>query len=302
VATAPVDAGELLTPGPWRHRYVAANGGRFHVALAEPESPAPLVLLLHGFPQCWQTWAPQLPALAAAGYRAAAMDLRGYGASDKPPRGYDTPTLAADVAAVVRSLGATRAVVVGSGWGAWIAWSMPALQPATTRAVAAVGMAHPLVSLRARQPPAAGALLAFLQVPVLPERRLRDGTLVERALRAGGPDGWVTPEVLERHHRVMRVPFTAHASLEYFRWVARSRLRRDGRAYRSAVDAEIAVPVLQLHGAHDALVPVATARRSAARAADRYRWATVAGAGHYLTEEQPEAVTGVLVDWLASLP
>nr|WP_284288475.1 alpha/beta fold hydrolase [Angustibacter aerolatus] len=77
------------------------------------------------------------------------MDLRGYGASDKPPRGYDTITLAADVAAVVRSLGAEQAVVAGHDWGGWVAWSMPALQPSVTRAVAPMSIAHPLAFSRA---------------------------------------------------------------------------------------------------------------------------------------------------------
>ena len=93
---------------------VAANGARFHVALV---GDGPLVLFLHGFPEFWWAWRHQLPAVAAAGYCAAAMDLRGYGASDKPPRGYDLSTLAADVAGVIRSLGARDAVVVGHGWG-----------------------------------------------------------------------------------------------------------------------------------------------------------------------------------------
>ena len=75
----------------------------------------PLVLLLHGFPQFWWAWRHQLPALADRGYRAAAMDLRGFGASDKPPRGYDPRTLAEDVSGVVRSLGERDAVVVGPG-------------------------------------------------------------------------------------------------------------------------------------------------------------------------------------------
>ena len=93
---------------------VAANGARFHVAVA---GEGPLVLLLHGFPTFWWTWRHQLPALAAAGHRVAAMDLRGFGASDKPPRGYDPRTLAEDVSGVIRSLGDRDAVVVGQGLG-----------------------------------------------------------------------------------------------------------------------------------------------------------------------------------------
>ena len=124
--TPGVDATHVLIDGPWRHRFVAANGARFHVAEA---GEGPLVVLLHGFPQHWWCWRDQLTGLADAGYRVAAMDLRGYGASDKPPRGYDTPTLAADVAAVVRSLGEPAATIVGHDWGAFIAWAMPVLFP-----------------------------------------------------------------------------------------------------------------------------------------------------------------------------
>ena len=96
------DATSVLLPGPWTHRDLSANGVRLHVAEA---GEGPLVLLLHGFPEFWWAWRAQLPALAAAGFRAVAPDLRGYGGSDKPPRGYDLPTAAADVAALVRALG-----------------------------------------------------------------------------------------------------------------------------------------------------------------------------------------------------
>ena len=110
----------MLVDGPWTHREVSAGGTRFHVA---ESGSGPLVLLLHGFPEFWWSWRHQLPALAAAGFRAVAPDLRGYGASDKPPRGYDVPTLAADVAGLVRALGEREAVVVGHDWGGLLAWA-----------------------------------------------------------------------------------------------------------------------------------------------------------------------------------
>ena len=116
-----------------RPRFVAANGARFHVV--EAHSPAsragsaPVVVLLHGFPHDWWSWRHQLTPLAEAGYRAIAMDLRGYGDSDKTPRGYDPMTLAADVAGTIRSLGARDAVVVGLGWGGYVAWTVAAGTP-----------------------------------------------------------------------------------------------------------------------------------------------------------------------------
>src|ERR1035441_5336647 len=87
----------IYVDGPWRHRPVSANGTRFHIA---ENGEGPLVLLLHGFPQFWWTWRQQLETLAGAGYRAVAADLRGYGGSDKPPRGYDLVTAAPDPAGV----------------------------------------------------------------------------------------------------------------------------------------------------------------------------------------------------------
>src|SRR3954469_20961644 len=103
------DSSVVLVDGPWTHRTVRANGIALHVAEL---GTGPLVLLLHGFPQFWWAWHRQLPDLAAPGLRAVAVDLRGHGASDKPPRGYDAPTVAADLAALVSALGEREAVVV----------------------------------------------------------------------------------------------------------------------------------------------------------------------------------------------
>lgn len=307
--TASVDATHVLHDGPWRHRFVAANGARFHVAEA---GSGPLVVLLHGFPQLWWCWRAQIPALAAAGYRVAAMDLRGYGASDKPPRGYDTPTLTADVAAVVRSLGADDAVVVGHDWGGWIAWSMPAFEPGVTRAVGALSMAHPLTYRRAVRRSRAQALASSyvlgFQVPVKPERVLsRGGEAVERLLRAAsGSPAWPPHDEHGRqavhvYTEAMQVPFVAHCALEYYRWAFRSTVRADGRAFADRVDRAVTVPVLHLHGRRDPAVLAATARASRPWVDGPYRYVEL-DAGHFLPEEVPDDVNAALLGWLADLP
>ena len=299
-----VDATAVLLEGPWRHRFVAANGARFHVAEA---GEGPLVVLLHGFPQTWWCWRAQIPALADAGYRVAAMDLRGYGASDKPPRGYDTLTLAADVAAVVRSLGESTATVIGHDWGAWIAWSMPSLEPAVTRAVAAISMGHPLrvrtAHLSWAQRRASRHVWSF-QLPFRPERWLvRPGT-VEQLLRSWGGGGdsardWPPQPVADHYADAMRIPFVAHSAMEYYRWVVRSQPRRDGRTFRAAVNRTIDVPVLQLHGDADPVILPASARGSQ-RWAEALRYVEVSG-GHFLPEQQPDVVTAQLLAWLADV-
>ncbi len=160
--------------GPWSHRSVSANGTRFHVV---ESGDGPLVLLLHGFPEFWWSWRYQLPSLARAGFRAVAADLRGYGGSDKPPRGYDLVTAASDVAGLIRSLGEANAVVVGHDWGALVAWTVGVYYPKVVRRLAIVSAPHPLRMNGAvltdpfGQGKRSGYALAF-QLPATPERRL----------------------------------------------------------------------------------------------------------------------------------
>ena len=304
-----VDSAALLLDGPWEHRFVAANGSRFHVALAGPEDrDAPLVVLLHAVPQFWWAWRHQLPVLAEAGYRVAAMDVRGSGCSDKPPHGYDVPTLAQDVAGVVRSLGASQAVVVGNGTGGEIAWATAALHPGLVHAVAALGAPHPLDArhdlvraLRAR----ALRRIAFVQLPSLPERALTDGGLVSALLDEwGARPGWCGAEAERTYRMAARVPFAAHSQMEQLRWLVRSVPRPDGRRYAAAFQDGRPVSVLQVHGGRDGLrspAHAALTSRTAALVASRYRYELVPDAGHFLPEEAADHVAALLLDWLATL-
>ena len=300
-----LDASMALIEGPWEHRFVAANGARFHVA---EQGEGPIVLLLHGFPQFWWAWRHQMAALAGAGYRACAMDLRGYGASDKPPRGYDTRTSATDVASVLRSLGASRAVVVGHGWGGWIAWSMPTLQPTVTRAIASLSMPHPLVFRKASfvnpRQLKANAYLGGLQRPFVPERQMTvHGGYVQRLLREwASPEGiWPSPEEARIYSDAMALPFVAHSAAEYYRWVVRSQVRPDGWKFAARMRTPISLPVLQLHGEHDGAVLADTAGGSAAYVTGAFERHLVPNAGHFLPEEAPDVVNQHLLDWLATL-
>jgi pimeloyl-ACP methyl ester carboxylesterase len=302
--TGTSDYTAALVEGPWRHEFVPANGARFHVATAGPPRSRgdrpPLVLLLHGFPQFWWAWRHQLQALSDAGIRVAAMDLRGVGGSDKPPSGYDAPTRTRDVAGVVRSLGHERAVVVGHGTGGTIAWAMAALQPAVTAGVAAISAPHPArmhTSFRQLLTPGARRLLAFYQVPTLPERALTDRDLVERVLTTGAAAPFPRQDV-ERYHAVMRIPFAAHTAMESLRWAVRSSPRPDGRRYLAALRRPIGVPSLQVHGSADGFLRRELVDADGAALARDFRFEVVDDAGHYLPEEAPEAVTTLLLDWL----
>ncbi len=120
---------KVLTVGPGRIHVVSAGSG-------------PLVVLCHGFPESWYSWRHQLSALAQEGYRAVALDMRGYGRSSKPAAVHDyrITELVADCLGVVKALGEETAVIVGHDWGAPVAWTAAWTRPDVFRAVIGVSI------------------------------------------------------------------------------------------------------------------------------------------------------------------
>lgn len=123
------------------HRNVTSSGHRIHVVEA---GEGPLVVLVHGFPESWYSWRHQLPALADAGYRAVALDVRGYGRSTAPAdiEGYAMTALVGDVIAIIDDAGPEPAAVVGHDWGAPIAWNTALLRPDRVRGVAGLSVPY----------------------------------------------------------------------------------------------------------------------------------------------------------------
>jgi pimeloyl-ACP methyl ester carboxylesterase len=139
-----------------RHRYVDARGLRMHIAEA---GQGPLVLLLHGFPECWYSWRHQLTALAGAGYHAVAPDQRGYCRTGGPAQAdqYTILHLTGDVIALMDALGEPRAVVAGHDWGAPVAWHAALMRPDRVRGVIGLsvpyrprGSSRPIPAIRSR--------------------------------------------------------------------------------------------------------------------------------------------------------
>jgi pimeloyl-ACP methyl ester carboxylesterase len=295
-----VEESVTLVDGPWQHRDVSANGVRLHVADA---GSGPLVVLLHGFPQFWWTWRHQLVDLANAGFRTVAPDLRGYGASDKPPRGYDAMTLAADVAGLVRALGERDAVVVGHGWGAHVAWTLAAAHPQVVRRLVVISSAHPLCwasgLLRDSRQRRVLSEVARFQLPWHPERWLvaDDAHNVAVLLRSWGGPGFPDAESERRYRDAMQILAAPHCALEYHRWAVRSLPRSDGRRFRRTLRRQVDTPTLQLHGELDRCVLPTTAQGSARHVAAEYEWRMLDGIGHFAHEEAAELVSGELVRW-----
>ncbi len=299
---APVDESCVLLDGEWTHRFVSANGTRLHIAEA---GAGPLVLFLHGFPEFWGAWRGQLAALADAGFRAVAVDLRGYGASDKPPRGYDGYTMAADVTGLIRALGERDATLVGSGYGGLVAWTTAAFHPRSVRRLVVMAAAHPLrlrSSLLADplgQLSRVGPALRF-QLPRYEHVITRDdAAAVGEYLRTWSGPGWPSTADFAAYERecrdAIRIPQAAFCSLEAFRWGARSLVRLHGHRFRKRLRAPVVAPTLHLHGELDPVVLPSSAQGSGRYVIAAYQWRLIEGVGHFPHREAAELVTGEIL-------
>jgi pimeloyl-ACP methyl ester carboxylesterase len=136
-------------------RDVAVNGITLHIT---EQGEGPLLLLCHGWPELGYSWRHQMPALAAAGYRAVALDMRGYGGSSVPHdvAAYAMSQLVGDLVALTAALGETRAGLIGHDWGASVVWNAALMRPDLFAAVAALSVPY-----RPRNP--AGPPLALLR-------------------------------------------------------------------------------------------------------------------------------------------
>jgi len=288
--------------GPWAHRSISANGSRFHVVEA---GSGPLILLLHGFPEFWWTWRHQISDLADAGYRVAAVDLRGYGGSDKPPRGYDGYTLASDIAGLIRALGERDAMLVGHDWGGFLAWTAAAFHPRMIRRIAVLGMPHPLrlrsaLATDPRGQLAASRYLLAFQAPRYEHVIIRDDAqYVGDTLRRWAGPRWRETDDFAAYVEVcksaMLIPQASFCAMEYYRWAIRSMTRPSGWRFVKLLQRPISAPTLQLHGGLDPCILPRTAQGSGRYVLGKYEWQLLADVGHFPHAEAPQLVTGELI-------
>ena len=315
------------------HRMVETNGIRLHVA---EQGDGPLVILCHGFPECWYSWRHQLGALAKAGFRAVAPDLRGYGRSERPEavESYTILDDIGDVVGLVDALGAKQAVIAGHDIGAAIAWQTALLRPDRFRAVIALsppfrtrgfGDAGPPTTLMPRNDKAVFYQL-FLQTPAAEAALGRDlrhtfrgqfySLSGDRPPSAGaGFAGGMVP----RTGPVLTDPPTLPAWVTesdidvYVAEFTRSGLRGP-LAWWHNVDrgwellapfggAKVTVPALYMVGERDFVAAAfASAIAQQSTLVPKLRPAIkLAGCGHWTQQERAPEVSAAMIDFLRSL-
>jgi len=271
------------------HFDVRAGEVRLHCAAMGPRD-GPLVLLLHGFPECWLTWRNQLPALAGAGFRAVAPDLRGYGASDKPRavRDYKIETLAGDVANLIAALGRERADVIGHDWGGHVAWHFAMWHAPKLRRLALLNTPHPERFLRALRSPAQlrkSWYVFFFQLPFLPELFMTDRRLrVMFRYTPARPDAYSDEDIAAMLEAVR----WRSGPIHYYRAAARYRWPRWQR---------IEAPALIIWGERDRWLGSELAEPDP-RQVPNARVERIASATHWVQADAPERVNELLLQFL----
>ena len=319
------------------HRLVSVPGGRIHLV---EQGTGPLVLLVHGFPESWYSWRHQLPALAEAGYRAVAIDVRGYGRSSKPAdvAAYRMLDHVADNVGVVHALGEQQAIVIGHDWGSPIAANSALLRPDVFSAVALLSVPYSPRGTRRPTDALAGLddghggefYISYFQAPgraeaeIEPDIRawltgiytllsggvLAKGEILSRMfVPRGGRMADQFPEGADRPD------WLSEADLDFFvgefeRTGLTGPLNRYRNVDRDWADlaawhrAPITQPSLFIGGELDG--PTLWQ----ARAIDNFpttvpglaSWHLLDGCGHWVQQERPAEVNRLLTDWLSTLP
>lgn len=317
-------------------RMIDTNGIKLRAAV---QGDGPLVVMVHGFPESWYSWRHQLGPLAAAGFTACAIDVRGYGGSDKPHpvEAYSMQNMTADIAGVIDALSPGQpAVVVGHDWGAPIAWHTAVLHPNKVRGVAGLSVPYyalppmPLNKIFKSMFTDQGKFfyMAYFQDEGVAEaefeadvrgslRRLYFASSGDshgrwggrekphgEALLVGLPDpdpfpSWLTPEDIDY--------FVGEFERSGFRGpINRYRnFERDWTLMNGVADRVIHQPSLFIAGERDMVLKMFGESDVVARM--RENVSDLRGAhfipriGHWTQQEAPGETTGYLIDWLATL-
>jgi pimeloyl-ACP methyl ester carboxylesterase len=279
------------------HRFVELNGVRFHYV---EQGEGPLVILLHGFPECWYSWRLQMPELARAGFRAVAPDMRGYNLTDKPARGYNIESLVGDVVALARALGGDRSTIhlVGHDWGGIVAWQVAWRHPELLRSLTILNAPHPAAfarfARRSLRQMLRSSYMLFFQAPLIAEWALtrRNASAIGSAFRRGAFTASAFDDAdLDVYRAAFLRAGAATAAINYYRQAFR-------QGTKVLPTAPIETPAMVLWGEDD---PALSSEMNDELAG----WVKnltikfVLRCGHWTQQERPDVVTREMLDWLS---
>jgi pimeloyl-ACP methyl ester carboxylesterase len=266
---------------------VETDRGRFPVVDYGAGAP---VVLLHGFPDTRHLWRYQVPALAAAGYRVIAPDMRGFGDAPRPEgvEAYQLFEPVSDVLALLDALDVDRSRVVGHDWGAATAWILAAYNPERVERLVALSVGAPGTSGRFTVEQIRKAwYFYFFQFEAAEAWLRHDDWALFRAWTDGEGD-------TERNIELLSRPGALTAALNWYRANVRPKPPAESRAGYP----DIACPTLGVWSDGDRYLTEGYMRGSAEKVAGEWRYERVTGASHWLQLDRPRRVNELLVEFL----
>jgi pimeloyl-ACP methyl ester carboxylesterase len=275
------------------HLEVGVGDLVFDALVSGPET-GPLVLLLHGFPETSWSWRGQLPALAAAGYRAVAPDQRGYSPRARPAAvdAYRTEPLVADVLGIADRLGAERFHLVGHDWGGAVAWQVAGRHPDRLRSLAVLSTPHPAAFSRALRGTAGGdqaersSYMTFFRSPEATGQMLADDAAMLRGLYAGSG---LPADDAAHYLDALGTPAALDAALNWYRAADITLVEGLG---------PITTPTLYMWSTDDVALGREAAEATAACVEGPYRFEVLEGVRHWIGETATEDCNRLLLDHL----
>lgn len=262
----------------------------------------PLVVLLHGFPEFWLGWRFQIPALAAAGFRVVAPDMRGYNLSSRP-RGvaaYDADRLAADVRDLIHERGAESACLAGHDWGGGVSWATAMNHPEVVSRLAILNVPHPrrmLEGLRRPRQLAKSWYMFVFQLPWLPERlvRAQHWRFFRRGFEHDARAGAFPTQDIERYVEAWSQPGATTAMINYYRAVFRQTPKRIESRMRP-----IEAPTLVIWGERDRYLGPELAEPKRSDVPNLEPIVRLPTATHWVQHDEPERVSELLIEFFSA--
>ena len=281
-------------------RLIETNG----VALAvDDRGDGDPIVLLHGFPELAHSWRHQVPALFDAGYRVISFDQRGYGQSGKPDnvKAYGLDNLVGDVVGILDRLGIDTATVVGHDWGSIVAWTCAVTHPDRFDRVVSLNVPYrgacvgfPTTDvLQSQLADRFGYVLMFQDEGVAEQGFTANPEAWLMGFYAGGANGrtYMTNEELA----VYVDAFTAGGISGPINWYRN--IDRNAEAFGSYLDAPIVQPTLMIAADNDPVLPLSLTD-GMDRWVDNLERVVIKDSGHWVQQEQPDAVNRALISWL----
>jgi epoxide hydrolase 4 len=287
VAPSPATASSRDVWDRVRHGFADSGGVRIHYAEMGRRS-GPLIVMIHGFPDFWYSWRDQMAALSRR-YHVVAIDQRGYNLSDQPRNveDYDVALLASDVAAVIRTVGKEKAVVVGHDWGGAVAWTVAMRYPEMTERLVILNTPHPRAMLRElRENPQQLANAAYARA------FQQEGAHL--LLTVENLAGWV----LEPLARARYVDAFRQSSIEGMLAYYKQNYPRE--PYADISLPLVQAPVLCIHGLNDPFLLASGWNGTWNFLTKGMTLVTIPGAGHFVQSDASELVTKTIKNWLVS--